>query len=475
MAQRPTRFCSNCGTPLATGQRFCANCGTATDFDINKPTEQGPTNATGLGAVPMAPTTQVTSPGASTPPLAQDVAPQLTPPPPPDAYIADPYNSPPQPSQGYQPPVLGSQPPPGKLSSQGYQASSGYQPSAGSFQAAPDFARPQRRRGSCLLTTVLLVIVLLATGGYFAYRAFIAKNSSSQTQTSQSSNVGSNNNNVSTNTSNSTPASVSAKTVTFSKPLSFIYDDVQISITDVKQAENFSDDANPGAQSGVLRIDLKEKNTYSDYSSYYPTQAFNLLSPDGTTAQPTAANQSDAMQGDVSRTDWVDFAITTNADVSALKLQVGKSTEEQITVPLKANADLSKYQPKVVSPNQQTQYAGTTWTITQAEASLSFQGKQADAGKMFVTVSFRIDNNSSADFIGLPSDYIRLQSGQTTVAPTNNNVPVSFPAQQTGQTATTTFVMPQGSTDFTVILRASNNKSVDTPATQQATIPFQIK
>src|SRR6266849_2077909 len=335
MAQQPTRFCSNCGT--------------TTDSDINKPTEQPPTNATGPGAVPMAPTTQVTSPGASTPPLAQDVASQLTPPPPPDAYIADPYNSPPQPPQGYQPPVLGSQPPPGNLSSQGYQASSGYQPSAGSFQAAPDFARPQRRRGSCLLTTVLLVIVLLSTGGYLAYRAFIAKKSSSQTQTSQNSNPGSNNN----NTSNSTPASVSAKTVTFSKPLSFIYDDVQLSITDVKQAENFSDDANSGAQSGVLRIDLKEKNTYSDYSSYYPTQAFNLLSPDGTTVQPIAANQSDAMQGDVSRTDWVDFAITTNADESALKLQVGKSTEEQITVPLKANADLSKYQPTVVSPNQQ--------------------------------------------------------------------------------------------------------------------------
>src|SRR5207302_10069005 len=115
------------------------------------------------------------------------------------------------------------------------------------------------------------------------------------------------------------------------------------------------------------------------------------------------------------------------------KLQVGKSTEEQITVPLKANADLSTYQPKEVSPNQQTPYGGTTWTITQAVVSLSFQGKQADAGKIFVTVTFKIDNNSSADFTDIPSDYIRLQSGQTTVAPTNNNVPVSFPAQQTGQ------------------------------------------
>src|SRR5205807_850849 len=108
---------------------------------------------------------------------------------------------------------------------------------------------------------------------------------------------------------------------------------------------------------------------------------------------PIAANQSGAMQGDVSRTDWVDFAMTTNVDVSTLKLQVGKSTEEQITVPLKANADLSTYQPKEVSPNQQTPYGGTTWTITQAVVSLSFQGKQADAGKIFATVTFKIDNN----------------------------------------------------------------------------------
>src|SRR5260370_11543122 len=187
MAQQPTRFCSNCGTPLDAGQRFCANCGTAIDADINKPTEQPPTNANGLGAAPMAPTTQVISPGASPPQPAQEVAPRLMPPPPPDAYVPDPYNPLPQPPQGYQPPVLGSEPSPGNLSPQGYQASSGYQPPAGSFQAVPDFARPQRRQGCRLPTIVLLVIVLLGIGGYFAYQAFTSKNSSSQLQTSKNS------------------------------------------------------------------------------------------------------------------------------------------------------------------------------------------------------------------------------------------------------------------------------------------------
>ena len=465
MAPQPTRFCSNCGTPLAAGQHFCGNCGTPTDADINQPTKLGPTNSTVPGAGAMAPTTHVISPSAGTPPLTQDIAPRLTPPPPPDVYVPDPYKSQPQFPQGYQPPIPDSQPSPGNLSPQGYQASSGYQQPANNFQAVPGFARPPRRqRRSSLMFFLLLVIILLGVG--VAYRAFTSKNSSPQTQTNNNTTGSSNNN----NTSNSTSASVSAKTVTFSKPLSFIYDSVQISITDVKQ-QRIPDDANSEAQSGVLRIDLKEINTYSDYSSYYPTQAFILQLPDGTTAQPIAANQSNAMQGAVSRTDWVDFAIATNVNVSTLVLQVGQSTEAQIMVPLKENADLSKYQPKVVSPNQHTQYGGTVWTVTKAEADLSFQGKQADAGKVFVTITFKVDNNSSADFSAVPSDYIRLQSGQTTVAPTDNNVPVTFPAQATGQTATATFVMPQGSTNFTVILLASKN----TPATQQATIQFQIK
>lgn len=468
MAQPPTRFCSNCGTPLAAGQHFCGNCGALADADINQPTELGPTNATVPGATPMAPTTHVISPGASTPPLTQDIAPQLTPPPPPETYVPDPYRSLPQSSPGHQQPAPGSQPSPGNLSPQGYQASSGYQQPASNFQAVPSFARPQRRRRRGSLMIILLVIVLLGIG--VAYRAFTSQNSPSQTQTSNTTTGSSNNSN--NNTSDNTPGSVSAKTVTFSKPLSFIYDSVQISITDAKQAENFSDDANSEAQSGVLRIDLKEVNTHSDYSSYYPTQAFILQLPDGTTAQPTAANQSNAMQGDVSRTDWIDFATATNVDISTLVLQVGQSTEAQIMVPLKANADLSKYQPKVVSPNQHTQYGATVWTVTKAEADLSFRGKQADAEKVFVTVTFKIDNNSSTDVSAVPSDYIRLQSGQTTVAPSDNNVPVTFPAQATGQTATATFTMPQSSTNFTLILLASNNV---TPATQQATIQFQIK
>jgi len=267
---------------------------------------------------------------------------------------------------------------------------------------------------------------------------------------------------------------LSAKTITFPKPLSFIYDDVQISIIDVKQAENFPDDDRSAAQSGVLRIDLKEQNTYSSYSSYYPSDAYSLLSPDGTTAKPVNTNQS-GLDADISRTNWLDFAIASNIDVSTLKLQVGSSTEEQIIVPLKANADLSKYQPKIANLNQSTQYGGMTWTATKAETRLSSQGKQADAGKIFVTVTFKIDNNSAADFTGLASEYMRLQSGQVTNQPTNNNIPTTISAQQTGQTGTATFVMPKESTDFTLLLLASNHGSIYTSATQQATIQFQIR
>ncbi len=485
MTQQPMRFCSKCGTPLEAGQRFCANCGTTADANINNPTTLGPMGSSHPGGITMAAaTTQVSSPGASTPPQTPDDSLRLTPPPPPDAYISDPYNSPPHPPHLYQSS-------PGLLPLQEYQqAPSGYQPLAGNFQAVPDFARPQknasgpsiRRRAISLLTMVLLLATILGGGGYLAYRGSLShKNSSSQTQSisangnshtesspKNTDNAGSNNTSNTTNTPNASHAKITS----FPTPLSFIYDNVQIAITDVKQAENFSDDANTATQSGVLRLDLKEKNTYSSYSSYYPTDAFNLLMPDGTTAQPVTAKQTSGIEGDVSRTDWVDFTIATPIDVSTLLLQAGKSTEAQINVPLKANADLSKYQPKVVNPIQQTLYGGLTWTLTKAETNLSFHGKQADAGSMFVTVTFRIDNNSSANFSGY--DYLRLQSGQTTSAPTDNNVPTSFPAQQTNQIGTAIFVMPQGSTNFTVLLLASNNGSVNTPATEQATIQFQM-
>jgi hypothetical protein len=89
----------------------------------------------------------------------------------------------------------------------------------------------------------------------------------------------------------------------------------------------------------------------------------------------------------------------------------------------------------------------------------------------YVVLTLKADNTSSSTFRAVPTDYLRLKSGDTASPPTiNYTLPLSVDAGQTNVTGTATFSMPQGSTAFTLIFLADPS---DTPA--QASVAFSIK
>jgi hypothetical protein len=84
----------------------------------------------------------------------------------------------------------------------------------------------------------------------------------------------------------------------------------------------------------------------------------------------------------------------------------------------------------------------------------------------------KIDNTSVQDFYGNPADYLRLKAGDVTSAPSGDiTIPVVIEKGKTGATGECAFLIPQGSTDFTLIF-------LSTPAisgSQQTSIPFQVQ
>ncbi len=154
-----------------------------------------------------------------------------------------------------------------------------------------------------------------------------------------------------------------------------------------------------------------------------------------------------------------------------LTLQLGKDTEAQVDAPLTGKANLTQYQPKTAQLNASTHYAGLTWTIKFATVSLSFKGQQAKKDLVYVAVNLKVDNPTSHDFNAYWGDYLRLKSGDATSAPTTDTtLPLNFAAGSAGGTGTVIFVMPAGSTSYTLIL-------LNTPSTpyNQATANFQIR
>jgi ribosomal protein L19 len=253
------------------------------------------------------------------------------------------------------------------------------------------------------------------------------------------------------------------------------YASVKFTIVDTQQASYFTDDSRTSADKpGALRIDVKEENTSQKNSSYYLPQAVRLLMPDNTSIDLLNAKDSSAPEASVSRTNWLDFAVPLTVDVKQLTLHFGTATEAPIDVLLTPNSDVSKYQTKVSTPNKQTQYTNgnwtTNWTMTGASSQLSYEGKQADKGDVYVVVSLKIDNPSSKDYNGYAGSLLRLQAGSTVAPPASWTIPFNVPAGTTNATGDVAFLVPQGNTDFTMTLLAD-----PAAGTHQTTISFQIQ
>lgn len=253
------------------------------------------------------------------------------------------------------------------------------------------------------------------------------------------------------------------------------YASVKFTIVDTQQASNFTDDSRTSADKpGALRIDVKEENTSQKSSSYYLPEAARLIMPDNTSVDLLNTKDAYGPEALVSRTNWLDFAVPLTVDVKQLTLHLGAATEAPIDVLLAPNSDVSKYQAKVSTPNKQTQYTNgnwtTNWTMTGASSQLSYEGKQADKGDVYVVVSLKIDNPSSKDYNGYAGNLLRLQAGSTVAPPVSWTIPFNIPAGTTNATGDVAFLVPEGNTDFTMTLLADPAEG-----THRATISFQIQ
>ncbi len=224
----------------------------------------------------------------------------------------------------------------------------------------------------------------------------------------------------------------------------FTYASVKVTLLDIQR-------------SNVVRLDFKEESTAAHTARYLYSEVFTLVLPNENTLTSIKEENFEGPDPGVKRQNWAEFKdVPASIQVNQLTLRVGQPTEAQMDIPLSGTADISKYADKAITPNKQTNYAGTVWTLTQATRQLSYDAGQAKKDQMFIVVKLKIENNSPDDFYG---DYgswsfLRLKSGDTTAPPAFGcTMPVPV-AKGTNGSGECVFAMPQGVTDFTLLLNA---------------------
>src|SRR5438876_8806042 len=444
MSQMSERHCPTCGNPITADQRFCTNCGTVLEEQPPPPSQYGAQSPS-----QSYPYQQPTPPYAQQPQQVQPYAQRQVP-----SYAQSPQQ---------QVPLYGQQQPQQQspiaeafgalgllflLRGFGGRRYAGY--------------RPQRQRSSCCGCLVLLVVLFLCLGVpslYYASKTSLSSLSKSLNYSNGSSNSSDNSSSTST-----TPPPITTVQINQTVP----YAGVDITIVNVQQSKAFLDDRNAGT-TGVVRLNLKEDNKSTARGGYLYGDVTRLILPDKTSIAPTNEQQFEGPDAGVSRTNWLDFPVPTSIQISQLTLQLGKDTEAQEMIALTGKANVTQYQTKTTQLNNvTTQYAGLTWTVASATVSLGHKGQQAGKGMQYVTVSLKVDNPSSRDFSAYWGNYFRLKSSDTTSEPTSDtNFPLSFAAGSSGGTGDVNFIMPAGSTSYTLIF-------LSTPSfPTQSTVNFQ--
>ncbi len=247
------------------------------------------------------------------------------------------------------------------------------------------------------------------------------------------------------------------------------YAGVDITILSAQRSQRFVDD--PGSSSsGMVRLNLQERNKTGVKVSWSYTDIARLILPDKSIVSPTYVNAEVSVAPGASQTNVIDFAVPSNYRTNQLTLGLGAINEASMLIPLTGKADVSKYQPKTIDLNGQMQYFGLDWTLTNATSSLSIEGQQAAKGMRYIIVTLTVANTLSQIAItGSPYDYIRLKSGTTTLSPINTTLPVSFASGVSGQSGIVSFLAPQNTKSFILLLIPQPQSGSD-----QASTDFQL-
>ena len=264
------------------------------------------------------------------------------------------------------------------------------------------------------------------------------------------------------------PAQSAITTTTLST--TFSYAGVTITLVNALQAQNFLDDPNTRSD-GMLRLNLRATNSTGSRVNWRYEDIAQLVLPGNSIVKPTYVKGVVDLAAGKTQSSIVDFAVPTGDDLAKLTLRIGTANEAQLDIPLKAQADLSSFLPRKTTLNGQAMYFGLNWTLQSATTSLSIPGAQATRGTRYITLTLSVNNTLSQMAItGSPYDFARLKSGNTTAIPVDSSLPLSFKAGASGVTGTVSFLVPQKSTAFTLLLLPQGQNSND-----QASLSFQIQ
>lgn len=415
MAQVPPRYCPRCGAPIVTNSRFCTTCGLPVEAMRSSNTQRQPTQDHQFDQEQL--------------PRAEQQASQ--------------YN--PHVQQSYQQTSVEAL----ETAEKGEQSEPQYVPQPFQEQDEPlpiptPAAKKRNMGGRGLVPLLVALVVLLVAAGYITagllgvhLPGFRGKQPS-----------------VTTMTINSTVP----------------YAGVDITVVNAQQSQSFVDDPNSSSD-GMVRLNLRaQNNTGIKVSWSYPDIA-RLVLPDKSVVNPTHIKNAEVeIAPGTFQASAIDFAVPSNDQINQLLLQVGATNEADMLVPLTGQANVSKYQPKTVNLNGQMQYFGLNWTLSSATSSLGIVGKQAASGMRYITVTLKVENTlSQLAITGSPYDYIRLKFDNATVSPKNSTLPVAFNVGVSGQSGTVSFLVPQNTQSFTLILLPQQQSG-----TSQASTDFQL-
>lgn len=464
LAQRPTQFCSNCGSPLQTDQRFCSNCGSTLGINASIPTQAASNTPQAQQEVDTSAPTHLLSPSPDTPHAAstQPNTPNTNTnnasyaaqsweiaPPPPVTPAFNPYNH----------------------NSPGAQTNPPYtytQPNQPVPYVVPAYAQKPKRSWGCLITSIILLLVLIAgISGLVFYSTH--KSPTTNNQGSNTPVATTHGNTPAATTPTTTHGNTPPASITSSEQLNLaiVYAGVNITITSIQEASNFPNDNEDNRQGSIVRVNLHESNTSASNPDYIESDAILLILPEGTTLQATSEQANVSPDAGINRTNWLDFSPNNTVALNRLTLRLGIQGENQMSVPLKPGANLNQYHDRTANLNTTFQYAGFRWTIKTATLSYSYNSQQAKTNEHILVLNLSADNTTSNEFINVPTNYMRIKIGGTSIAPDNATTFPSSVAANTTVGGLVGFPVPQNAKSFTLVMLAASGIS-------QTTVNFQI-